>query len=309
MTRDDKALEIKVGLFVAVGFAFIAVMVFKFGSVGQGFSSTYSLIVNFPSADGLIKRSDVKLAGARIGYVTETPQISRNVGSVAVSLSVQENVHIPLGSHFQIGSSGLLGDRFVEVVPDANFDPSKFNPDDPKQYYQSGAKVDGEKKPGLDELQAKGAQVLDQLTQEIKDLNVVTVKIKDGVLGEKNLGNIETTISNLKTTTENFTTMSKNLDVVVKNAQGTIDQANKTMVTINGAAGDLRPAIDDLRKVFAQAQDFLKSADNSNGLLHLLLHDKQTSDNLRAFISNIRAHGMVFYHDTADKRDAQKPGR
>jgi phospholipid/cholesterol/gamma-HCH transport system substrate-binding protein len=309
MTRDDKALEVKVGLFIAVGIAFIAVMVFKFGSVGQGFGGTYEITVDFPSADGLIKNSDVKLAGALIGYVSKKPEISRNVGTVALPLSIQEHVRIPRGSHFRIGSSGLLGDRYVDVVPDDKFDPNKFNPDDPSQTINPGTKVEGEKTPGLDELQKKGVQVLDQLNEEIAELKTVTGKVKDDVLGQQNLDNIKETIANLKSTSQNFNSLSKNLGTTVQNAQGTIESANKTLGTINSAAGDLKPAIADLRKLFAQGQDFLKSANDNNGLLYLLLHDRKTTDNLRALIDNLREHGVLFYHDTAEKRAAEKPRR
>jgi len=308
MSRDDKALEIKVGLFVAIGIAFIAVMVFKFGSVGQGFTKTYQIVVDFPSADGLIKRSDVKLSGARIGFVTDKPQISRNVGAVAVSLSIQENVHIPNGSHFRIGSSGLLGDRFVDVVPDEKFDASKFNPDDPAQYMQPDSKVNGEKTPGLEELQKKGVQVLDQLTDEIGELKQVTVKVKDGVLGQKNLDNIQGTITGLKQTADNFSSLSKDLSSVVKNAQGTVDKANQTLTTVNSAAADLKPAIADLRKVFVEARSFLDSASNGKGMLHTLLYDQKTAENLSALITNLREHGVLFYKNSA-KAAEQKPRR
>src|SRR5215210_6385838 len=106
MSEEKRALEFKVGLFVFIGLVFIAVMIVKFGQVGQGFRKFYPLIVDFPNAGGLIKNSDVQLAGARIGYVADKPQIAANAGTVTVPLRIVEGIKIPRKSRFQVGSSG-----------------------------------------------------------------------------------------------------------------------------------------------------------------------------------------------------------
>src|SRR5207302_7057917 len=132
MTNTEKALEFKVGLFVFIGLAFISAMVLKLGLIGQGFKKFYTLTVEFPNASGLIKNSDVQLAGARVGYVVEKPQVTQLASSVLVPINIQSGVKIPRESEFRVGSSGLLGDRFVEIVPTSKFDPKAFDPNDPR---------------------------------------------------------------------------------------------------------------------------------------------------------------------------------
>jgi hypothetical protein len=52
------------------------------------------------------------------------------------------------------------------------------------------------------------------------------------------------------------------------------------------------------------ANDILGQAKTSKGALGRLLNDKQTGDNLAAFIANLKAHGPIFYKDdTTDKDD------
>src|SRR5215210_2714684 len=116
MKDREKAIELKVGFFVFVGLLFIAAMVVHFGRVAQGFHKYYALTIQFPNASGLIQNSDVQLAGARIGYVADKPRIVSKVNAVSVPLQIIEGIKIPRGAKFQVGSSGLLGDRFVEVV-------------------------------------------------------------------------------------------------------------------------------------------------------------------------------------------------
>ena len=111
-SQTEKTLELKVGAFVVVGLAVLAALVVQFGRVGEGFKTYYGLTVRFPDASGLLKGSDVLLAGAKIGRVSGGPRLVRSGQGVEVPLRIFEYVRVPAGSKFTVGSSGLLGDRF-----------------------------------------------------------------------------------------------------------------------------------------------------------------------------------------------------
>lgn len=76
--HSDKTLELKVGGFVLVGLAVLAVLLVQFGRIGEGFQSYYPLLVKFPDASGLLKGSDVLLAGAKIGHVSGGPRLAES---------------------------------------------------------------------------------------------------------------------------------------------------------------------------------------------------------------------------------------
>ena len=61
--HSDKGLELKVGGFVLVGLGVLAALLVQFGRIGEGFQHYYGLLVKFPDASGLLKGSDVLLAG------------------------------------------------------------------------------------------------------------------------------------------------------------------------------------------------------------------------------------------------------
>src|SRR4051794_40752816 len=128
--ESEKALELKVGLFVLIGLAFIAAMAVKFGQIGQGFQKFYTLVVELPNASGLIKNSDVLLAGARSGSGEDRRKISPTAGSVTIRVKIASSIKVPRDSKFQANSSGLLGDRFVDIMPSPTCDPSKYDPND-----------------------------------------------------------------------------------------------------------------------------------------------------------------------------------
>src|SRR5437764_6097136 len=109
----ERALELKVGIFVAIGLAMIGGFVLKFGRLGEGFKIYYDLTVRFKDASGLLKGSDVLLSGAKIGRVSGGPRMLSEGEGVVVQLRFYEYVKLPRGSQLTVGSSGLLGDRSV----------------------------------------------------------------------------------------------------------------------------------------------------------------------------------------------------
>lgn len=290
--QSEKGLEIKVGIFVLIGLMFIAAMAMKFGRVGQGFEGFYTITVEFPNASGLIKNSDVQLAGARIGYVVDRPRIAANASSVSVPLSIVQGIKIPRKTHFQVGSSGLLGDRFVEVVPDVDFAAEKWNAADPAQTWNPGETIKGMQAGGLDVLQKKGEEVFDLLKVEITKLTEVTDKINAGILSDANQKNIADTFAHLKTTSEELTTTSKNLTAVMGSAQGVIASTQKTMSTVDAAAADTRKVLNTANSLVAKAQ-------TGDGLIPTLLNNRELSENLRALVINLRTHGILFYKNRA----------
>src|SRR5262249_35887883 len=117
MNRHERGLEFKVGVFVFIGCAALAGLVLKFGRLGEGVKSYYALSVRSADASGLLTNPDVLLGGAKIGRVSGGPRLVREGPGVMVPLRIYDYVKIPLGSKFTVGSSGLLGDRFVTVPP------------------------------------------------------------------------------------------------------------------------------------------------------------------------------------------------
>jgi ABC-type transporter Mla subunit MlaD len=293
----EQALELKAGVFVLIGLVFIAMMAFKFGRLGQGlFQQYYPITVTFPSADGLIKNSDVTLAGARIGYVAEKPIIAPGGTGVTVDLKILSNVKVPRQTVVDIGSSGLLGDKFVEFKDKPDFDASTFNSNDPQQVLAPGETINGATAGGLlGDLPNKGEKVFDALEVEIKKLTIVTDKINEGILSAQNQQNIADTLANLKGTTDHIQVVSKDLDTTLHDAQSAIDSAKTTLGTVNADAGDVHAAIVDAQKTLDSVRDLLAKAQTGNGPIATLINDRQISDDLKAFVANLREHGVLFY--------------
>src|SRR5271156_1543487 len=109
--KQSANLETKVGIFLMLGIGLICTLIIIFGEVPDLFKPTYALTVEFPDASGLLKGSDVYLAGATIGKVTSDPKYIPDTQEVEVHLKIDQSVQIRQDASYMIGDSGLLGDR------------------------------------------------------------------------------------------------------------------------------------------------------------------------------------------------------
>jgi phospholipid/cholesterol/gamma-HCH transport system substrate-binding protein len=310
---EGKGAEVYVGLFLLIGFAFIAVMVVKFGRVGQGLAKYYEVTVEFPNASGLIKGADVLLAGARIGHAADAPFLLVADGySVGVKLKIREDVKIPRTARFVVNQAGLLGDVYIDVIPPAKLDPGNV--------VQPGEMISGTHKPGLEDLQQQGGLVLEKLVSELDEIKTLTENLNKELLSKKNIQTLTETFENLKATSGNLSDASKRLDPIFTKADTAVESAKSTMKHTDQAAAQLEKAIADFRKVADTADTTLKSArtmvdtgtrvlqkaDRGDGALGMLLSDRETAENLRALITNMRRSGPVFYKNREAERSPPK---
>src|SRR5208282_5672228 len=107
--KQNQNIETTVGIFLLFGIGIICTLILFFGEVKEIFKPTYALTVQFPDASGLLKGSDVYLAGATIGKVTSDPHYMPDKGMVEVSLKINKEVGIRRDAAYVIGSAGLLG--------------------------------------------------------------------------------------------------------------------------------------------------------------------------------------------------------
>ncbi len=280
----DRALEFKVGIFVAIGLAMIAGFVVRFGRLGEGFKIYYDLTVRFKDASGLLKGSDVLFSGAKIGRVSGGPKLMQDEGEgVAVPLRIYEYVKIPKGSKFMVGSSGLLGDRFVSVI---------MPPGPAKEFLQKNAVVEGARETGIDDLTREGSQLIQDLRGTVQNINGTFTRLNSEALSPEAMHNLRASIDHLNETTSALSQSSKKLD-------GVMEKADATMASAKKDADDLQGTIAEARRTFSSATQLMREATTGNGLLPALIKDSDLARDLRALVANLRAHGVLFYRDSA----------
>ncbi|SER01386.1 outer membrane lipid asymmetry maintenance protein MlaD [Thalassovita taeanensis] len=112
---SENKTEVLVGaavLAVAIGFIIYAGQLAGF----SGKSGGYGLNASFRSLEGITVGTDVRLAGVKIGTVTDIA-LNPETFRADTTISVQDGIEIPDDSAVIISSEGLLGGNFVEIVP------------------------------------------------------------------------------------------------------------------------------------------------------------------------------------------------
>lgn len=99
-------------LAVAAGFAIYAVR--GSGVVSQ--PESYALSASFRSVEGVSVGTDVRLAGVKVGTVTSL-SLNPETFFADATITMRNDVSLPVDSTIMISSEGLLGGNFVEVQP------------------------------------------------------------------------------------------------------------------------------------------------------------------------------------------------
>lgn len=114
-SMSQNTTEVVVG--GAVLAAALAFVIYAGQATGLGQSSTgYPLEASFRSVEGVSVGTDVRLAGVKVGSVTDmvlNPETYR----ADTRITINDGIVIPDDSAAVISSEGLLGGNFVEILP------------------------------------------------------------------------------------------------------------------------------------------------------------------------------------------------
>jgi phospholipid/cholesterol/gamma-HCH transport system substrate-binding protein len=279
--------NLRVGVFVAMGLLAIALMVVYFGRFGESIRGYYRIRVEYPNASGIYKGASVLLAGAKIGSVEHNPVILPDMDGVYVTLRILEEVHIPSAAQFTIGSSGLLGDRFIQIV--LGKDAKSSAP------IQPGAVVQGKGESGIGDVTESAAALVSDIQEAVGNINKVAQKLNNDVFKETSIANLSATLSNLKETSATFADASKKISGVVEKAESAVETGQQTFASA-------RTAADELKKTIADARSLIQQAKQGRGPLGVLLSDREMAENLKSLVGNLRKYGVLWYKDRPPSR-------
>jgi phospholipid/cholesterol/gamma-HCH transport system substrate-binding protein len=103
------------GVVLAVAAAFLFYAVLHSGR-GSAAADGLRLTARFDKIDGLPNGADVRIAGVKVGSVTDT-RIDPQSFNAEVAMRVDRALRIPTDSSAEITSEGLLGGKYVSIVP------------------------------------------------------------------------------------------------------------------------------------------------------------------------------------------------
>jgi ABC-type transporter Mla subunit MlaD len=298
---SEKVTQTRVGIFMLLGLAAICAMVVYFGRFGDGLKKFYELRVEYPNASGLFAGADVLLAGAKVGTVKDGPYVLASMRGVYVILKIYEGVQVPEGSSFTIGSAGLLGDSYVDITMPSNLDVENYKPIPP-----DAVVVGNRNAGGLADLAGTGGDMIAEAKKTVKDINVVVNRINSEILTKESVAAVNETLQNLRTSSAEFTSATKKIDTVaaqasdvMKKATEAVSHVTKTADKTTDTLAATKDAAISFDKTMVEVRLLVHDAREGKGALGTLISDRTVAENLRVFIANLRAKGILWYKDQA----------
>jgi phospholipid/cholesterol/gamma-HCH transport system substrate-binding protein len=300
---DSKRLELKVGLFVFVGLALLAVAVIQFSKGTSLFHGTYTLRLHAANVGGLKERAGVLLAGVEVGSVS-TFNLSDDGKSVTILLSIYKNFKIYHDARFVIEQSGFLGDEYVSVIPTTNMLP----------FLTNGADVNCQEPFNLQEVARSASGFIERIDETAKKLDASVSDLQRVVLNEQTLTNFSVAVGNLRTFTEQamgtigdinaiIATNGSQASLAVSNAVAFSQELNRLagsadmLLATNGV--EISSAVKNIEFSTEILTNLMVDLKSGRGLAGTMLQNEQFATNVQAIAnnlsvttSNLNRHGL-----------------
>lgn len=283
MIKKDKT-ELKVGIFVVVAMIILGCMIILFNDENIFESRGYSINVDFSNISGIQIGGPVYLSGVEIGRIDDI-QLKGGTQNVRLVLWIKGWVDLDKNSEITIGSRGVMGERFIEVIA-----PAKSS----SEFLKDGDVLSGKDPITLTRIFKEGDKLLGELKNTIASINSIVSDKKIARDIEEVMGNINKALVSIHALADNAT------ETIVSNRD------------------DIARSIDLLNSNLDLLQDVFESLEGAEGTLGRLLKDDTIYRDFEALVKDIRANPWKLLRKTKEKKvkkekeddeDGKRPAR
>jgi phospholipid/cholesterol/gamma-HCH transport system substrate-binding protein len=249
---------VKVGVFATLCLVVLGVLIWKIEDLNPFAKKGQRLRAVFQSVAGLDDKASVRIAGVRVGHVDG---LGLQGTQARVNIRMERPVPLTVGTTARIANLGLLGEKYVELVPGPPNAPPL--PDD--------ALLAGTTPPSLDDAMAKindigasiqkvtgqlaGGDVAGGLGRLLADVQLTSAEIR--ALVAENRANVASSVRNIDSLTA---VLARELPRLASQTQAALDQIS-TLIREN--RGNVSDSLGNIRDLTAKLQT---SADNLNAI-------------------------------------------
>ena len=105
----------RIGLFMILGLIILGVFIIKIEDIPVGErGDRLTVSARFTSVAGLDRKAAVRIAGVRVGKVEA---VDLDGSEAVLTLSLNPLVRLHQGASAQVTSLGMLGDKYIEILP------------------------------------------------------------------------------------------------------------------------------------------------------------------------------------------------
>jgi phospholipid/cholesterol/gamma-HCH transport system substrate-binding protein len=263
---EKSRLPMKVGIFVFIGLALLAVLLIQFSKSTSLFRGTYVLHLHADNVGGIKPHAQVLLAGVQVGTVTDI-QLAKDDKSVTLNLLIYNDYPIYSDAEFAIEQSGFLGDQFVSIRPVANALPTLTN----DEVVPCTAPFN------LLEVARSASGFIQRIDGTAKKLDASVSALQEEVLNVHTLSSFGVALTNMQSLTAQALYAVQDIHALVATNTGQVDLAISNFVCFSS----------ELSQFGASAQGIL--ATNGQNIDVTTKNLEDISENLKQMSANLQA--------------------
>jgi phospholipid/cholesterol/gamma-HCH transport system substrate-binding protein len=271
--------EAKVGLLVLGGSVILLWMTMMVGKFEFGKPAGYRVTALFDTISGLDIKAAVRMAGVQIGTV-EIVELDDSKAKVV--LRINPDVKIPRGTEASVKTMGLLGDKYVDLVPPQHKAEQGPAARERSGYYRDGDRIERS-------IAASDAdQLIGKLSAIADDIKQVTGSLRQVFGSERGAESMEDILHDLRQATANIKDFSSTLR---SDGSELVMRLNELVASLNGVVGEnrdnLKVTVENIKEASKSAEMALASVENAarkidkgEGTIGKLVNDDSMYNNI-----------------------------
>ena len=281
--------NVKLGLMVLAGTAFLILSMYLIGNDQNLFRSTFTIHAEFRNVNGLIKGNAVRYAGIDVGTVQNVEIKADSL--VTVTMVVQEKVRdfLKKNAIATIGSDGLIGNRIINILT-VNIPSDKIEEGDFLETLQPLETDDMFRK--LDKTNNDISIIAENiriLTDKMSNPKALIAILADTTIAQ----HIKDAVVNVRLTSQRSATISGDLSGIIKETKegkgligGLLTDTSFTQ-TLNQTIINIRSVSDTLAEITGDFRYMSQSLKDGEGAIGAILMDTNIVPQLNQSLNNI----------------------
>jgi ABC-type transporter Mla subunit MlaD len=302
---NETRFALKVGLFVALGIIFVAVLLLVFSKGLNLFTPTYELRLRSGTVGGLKNRAAVLLDGVSVGNVVRTEVASDGRGVIIVA-RINSKYKIHADARFAIEQIGFLGDQFVAIYQQENKAP----------ILQPDAEVKVEEPLNIEKTVRSATSLIQRVDQTVRIFNDAILRLDRTVLNERTLTNVAGALDNFRLVSDKAALMAEHVGRLIDTNSPGVSISISNMVVFSRDLDslttemgqtlltnriELTKAVKSLQSTATALQGLVNGVEAGKGLIGLAFKDEHLKDDLAAIAenfvvlsSNLNRYGLLY---------------
>ncbi len=284
--------NIRLGIFVIAGLAFLITVLYMVGEKRSLFGSTIKISAQFYNVNGLMAGNNVRFSGVNVGTVESVEIISDSSVNAIIVIDEEVAKYIKKNAIAAVGTDGLMGNKLININASVSTETTTIEDGDVLK-----TKRPFETDESLRTLNTTNDNIkhitddLKKITNKINSQNTIWSLLMDTIVAD----NVKEAIVNIKVTGQNAAGATADLQRILadaKKGKGTVGTLLKDTVmaeSLKHTLERLNNVADTASIVMGSLDKISKKMNEGEGTVGMLVSDTGFAKDLKTTIKTINS--------------------